>query len=65
MIHECLECRRGIIKTKEYDCRFIEIKRGNKSCPPLVRFLNLNVVVPPMNIELGEIDRVLYVVNKF
>ena len=65
VIHECLEYGRGITETEEHDCRFIETERGDKGCLPLVRFLNLNVVVLPTNIELGEIDKVLYVVNKF
>ena len=65
MIHKCLEGGRGVIETEKHDHRFIETKRSDKGCLPLIRLLNPNVVIPPTNVKLGEINKVLHIVNEF
>ena len=65
MVHKGLEHRRCIAKTKEHNCGFIKTKGSDKGCLPLIRFLDLNVVVSPLNIELSEINEVLHIINEF
>ena len=37
---------------------------GDEGCLPLVTILDVDVVVPPMNIELGEVASVFQLVHK-
>ena len=65
MVYKGLEHRRCIAKTEEHYCGFIKTKGSDEGCLPLIRFLDLNVVVSPLNVELGEINRVFHIINKF
>ena len=65
MVHKGLECRRCIAKIKEYYCGFIKIKGSDEGCLPLIRFLDLNVVVSPSNVKLSGINGVLHIINEF
>ena len=65
MVHKGLECRRCIAKTKEHHRGFIKIKGSDEGYLPLIRFLDLNVVVSPLNIELSEINGVFHIINEF
>ena len=65
MVHKGLECRRCIAKTKEHHCGFIKTEGSDEGCLPLIRFLDLNVVVSPSNVELSEINEVFHVINEF
>jgi len=56
MVHECLKGRRRVALAEEHYCRFIEPVRSSESGLPLVSLLNLNVVIPPLDIEFGEIS---------
>ena len=65
MVHKGLEHRRYIAKPKEYYCGFIKTKGSDESCLPLIRFLDPNVVVSPLNVELSEINGVLHIIYEF
>jgi len=58
MVHERLKGRQGVALAKEHNCRFIEPVRSSESGLPLVGLLNLNIVIPPLDIEFSEIPRV-------
>ena len=64
VIHELLECSRGVVKTKEHDRRFKEPLVGDESHLPLVSILNVNIVVSPLNIKLGEVPGIFEFVDK-
>ena len=64
VVHESLECSRGVIKTKEHDCRFEKPLVGDESRLPLVSVLNVNIIVSPSNIKLGKVPGVFEFVDK-
>ena len=64
VIHESLECSRGVVKTEEHDCGFKEPLVGDESRLPLVSVLNTNIVVSPSNIKLGKVPGIFEFVNK-
>ena len=55
VIHELLECSGGITETEEHNCQFKESFVCNEGGLPLVTVFDLNIVVPPTNIKLGEV----------
>ena len=55
VIHKLLEGGGGVAKTKEYDCGFEESFVGNESCLPLITILDADIVIPPSNVEFGEV----------
>jgi len=55
IIHECLKGRLRVALAEEHNCRFVEPVRSSESGLPLVGLLNLNIVIPPPDIEFGEI----------
>ena len=63
MVHEGLECQRSIAETKKHDCGFIEAKGSNECSFPLIFVVNVNVVISPSDIKLGEESRVLHVID--
>ena len=63
VVHERLKHRRGIAKAKEHHGGFIESERGNECCLPLVFFPDTNVVIAPLDIELGEQHRVFHIID--
>ena len=65
MVHKGLECRRCIAKTKEHHHGFIKTKGSDEGCLPLIRFLDPNIVVSPLNVKLSEINRVFHIINEF
>ena len=65
MVHKGLEYRRCIAKTKEHHHGFIETEGSDEGYLPLIRFLDLNVVVSPLNVELSEINRVFHIIDEF
>ena len=65
MVHKGLEHRRRIAKTKEHYHEFKKTEGSDDGCLPLIRFLDLNVVVSPLNVELSEINGVLHIINEF
>ena len=64
MVHKCLKGGRSIAKAKEHDYRFAKTKWSDKCGFPLVFFLNMDIVVPPSDIELGKKGRILHVINQ-
>ena len=65
MIHESLECGGSVTKSKEHDSGFKQSHGSDKGGLPLVLFLNVDVVVSPMNVELGKQDRLCHIIDKF
>ena len=54
MVHEHLECGGRITESEEHDSGFEESHGSDESGFPLVFFLNMDIIVSPMNIKLGE-----------
>ena len=54
-VHKCLEGWWGAAFPKGHDCGFIEAVGSDECSFPLVSFLYVNVVIPPLNINLGEV----------
>ena len=52
--HESLEHGGGVAEIKEHDSGFEESFVGDEGSFPLVAVLYLNIVIPPVNIELGK-----------
>ncbi|KIJ21299.1 hypothetical protein PAXINDRAFT_63851, partial [Paxillus involutus ATCC 200175] len=54
VIHQRLECWRGVAKSKEHNVRFEEsMRRDERRLPTITRF-DLNVVVSPSDIEFRK-----------
>ena len=64
VVHELLECGGGVAKTKEHDCGFEKSFVGDEGSLPLVAVLDSKIVVPPTNIELGEVASIFQLVHK-
>src|SRR5713101_4317253 len=62
-IHHGLECHRRIGKTKEHHQRFKHSLVCLEGCFPFVTFLDLNIVVSPLYIELGKDLCILQFIN--
>ena len=54
VVHEPLECGRGIGKSKEHYRRFEEAFVCDEGGLPLVAILDADIVVPPADIKLGK-----------
>ena len=65
VIHERLECGGSIAESKEHDGRFKDSHGGNESGFPLILLSDVNVVISPTNVELGEQGGFLHVINEF
>ena len=63
MIHEGLECWRSVAEAEKYDSGFIETKGSNEYGLPLIFFANANIVISPLDIELGEESGIFHVVD--
>ena len=64
IIYESLECSRGVIKAKEHDSGFKESFVGDEGCLPLVTVFNVDIVIPPLNVELSEVACVFQLIYK-
>jgi hypothetical protein len=53
-VHQHLECGGRVGEPKEHDARFKETLVSNEGCLPFIAFFDLDVVVAPTNIKLGE-----------
>ena len=65
MVHECLEGAGGIAEAKEHDSQLKKTQRSDERCFPLIFLSDLDVVVSPSNVELGEVRGVLHIINEF
>ena len=54
IIHEPLECSWGVGKPEEYDCWFEEPFMGDEGSLSLVAVFDVDIVIAPPNIKLGE-----------
>ena len=64
VIHESLEYGGGITETKEHNSGFEESFVGDEGGFSLVTVFDTDIVVPPMNIELGEMSSVFQLVHE-
>ena len=64
VIHKLLERGKGVAKTKEHDGRFKESFVGNEGRFPLMTILDVDVIVPPTNVKLGEVASIFQLVHK-
>ena len=65
MIHECLECGGSIAESEKYDSGFKESHGGDECGLPLVLFSNMNVIISPSNVKLGEQSGFFHVIDEF
>ena len=63
VVHECLKGRGGVAEAKEHYGGFVESKRGDEGCFPLVLLPDTNIVIAPSDIKLGEQRRVFHVID--
>ena len=63
MVHESLECGRSIAETEKHDCGFIETERSDECSLPLIFFVNVNIVISPLDVEFGEESGVFHVID--
>ena len=62
VIHESLEYGRGVAETKEHDGRFEKSLVSDEGSLPLMAIFDVNIVVPPSNIELGKMMNIFQLV---
>ena len=65
MVHESLEGGGSIAESEEHDSGFEESHGGDESSLPLIFFPNMDVVIAPANVKLGEQDGFFHVINEF
>ena len=63
IIHDSLERGRGVAETEEHNHRFKESSVCDESHLPLVAIFDMNIVVPPLNVKLGEVVSVFQLVH--
>ena len=54
IVHELLECRRGVGKPKKHYCWLKKAFMHNEGSFPLVTIFDANIVITPMDVKLGE-----------
>jgi hypothetical protein len=59
LIHHSLKCCRTIGKTKVYYQGHKEASIDTASCHSLVALVDMDIIVSPMHVELGEVARTL------
>ena len=65
VVHESLECGRGITEAEEHDSWFEQSQGSYEKSFPLVLLLKVDVIVSPMYIKLGEDSGVFHIINEF
>src|SRR5260221_7495909 len=55
VVHHSLKCSGGIAHSKEHDRRFVQSKWRRERCLPSIFFLDLDVIVSPAYVKLGEV----------
>ena len=65
MVHKCLEGAGGIAKAKEHDGWLKKTQGSDECCFPLIFLLDSDIVVPPSDVELGEVSGVLHIIDEF
>ena len=62
-VHKCLKSWWGITETKKHDSGFKEAEGSDECGLPLILLPNADVIVSPLDIELGEKGGVFHVAN--
>ena len=63
-VHENMECWRGFALSEEHHQWFIQAIRSDEHSLPLVPFFDSDIVVPSLDIHLGEVFGSFQLVNK-
>ena len=63
VVHECLECWRGITEAEKHDSGLKKAKGSDEHGFPLVFLLDANVIISLLDVELGKQCGVLHVIN--
>ncbi|KIJ08200.1 hypothetical protein PAXINDRAFT_89212, partial [Paxillus involutus ATCC 200175] len=64
VIHQGLECRRGVAESKEHDVRFEESMGRDERRFPSITWFDLNVVVSPSDVEFRKDLRSFEFINE-
>ena len=64
VIHELLECGRGVIKSKEHNGRFKKSFVHDEGSFPLVAILDVDIIISPTNIKFSEVASVFQLVHE-
>ena len=64
VVHESLEHSGGVAETEEHDSGLKEPLVGDESHLPLVAVFDVDIVVPPTNVEFSEVASVFQLVHK-
>ena len=64
VIHELLECSRGIAKAEEHDCRFKESFVHDEGHFPLVTIFDADIIVPPSNVKFSKVMSVFEFIHE-
>ncbi|KIJ10733.1 hypothetical protein PAXINDRAFT_85569, partial [Paxillus involutus ATCC 200175] len=64
VIHQRLECRRGVAKSKEHNIRFKESMGRDEHRLPMITRFDLHVVVSPSDIEFRKDLRSFEFINE-
>ena len=64
VVHKLLEYGGGVAETEEHDSGFEKSLVDDEGSLPLVAVLDLNIVVLPVNIELGKVVNIFQLVHK-
>ena len=65
MVHESLKSGGSVAESEEHDCGFEEFHGGDEGGFPLIFLSDVNVVISPTNVELGEQGGFLHIINEF
>ena len=63
-VHECLESRWGATKSEKHHHWFEQSKRRDEGSLPLITLFDLNVIIPPSYVKLGEERELAEIVDK-
>ena len=63
-VHECLESWWGATKSEKHHRQFKYSKRCDEGSLPLITLFDLNVIIPPPYVKLGEERELAKIVNK-
>src|SRR6266567_3296423 len=64
-VHHCLECGRGVCKSKEHNSGLKEFSVCLECGLPLITILYLDIIISPLYVKLGEPLLSNELINKF
>ena len=64
IVHEHLKSQGWSAEAKEHHCWFEQSKWGDEYSLPFVTFLDVDVVIPPLDIEFSETGELSQIIDK-